>query len=180
MRSSYKKTILTFMAVLLCFTSSVQAQEVVKLPNYSLKYSVEVKASKETIWDIWIDVKNWKDFDERLEYSYLVDDAAFKEGTIGYLKAKNAPKTKFEIIEFDDKNSFIQSLKTPFYQTIELQRYFEKNKDGELLLVHEVNFKGRLRATMYALLYRPFKKDLKLVVNRIKELAEEKQSNLKR
>ena len=174
MFATYKIFSIYFIIAVLFAASSVKAQEVVKLPNYSLKYSIEVKASKETIWNIWKDVENWKDFDERLQYSYLTNDAVFEKGAIGYLKAKNAPKTKFEIIEFDDKTSFTQSLKIPFYQTIELQRYFEKGRDSQLMLVHEVNFKGRLRAVMYTLLCKPFKKDLKLVVNRIKELAEEK------
>jgi len=142
-----------FGVVILLIPLWAKASEVVYLPDYSLKYSVKVQASKATIWDIWSDVDNWKDFDERLQYSYLDGDKAFKQGAIGYLKAKNAPKTKFEIIQFEKGVS---------YQTIELQRYFEPSEDGTLIVTHEVNFKGPLRAMMYALLCRPFKKDLKL------------------
>ena len=164
-----------FGVVILLTPLWAKASEVVYLPDYSLKYSVKVQASKATVWSIWSDVDNWKDFDERLQYSYLDGDKAFKQGAIGYLKAKNAPKTKFEIIQFEKGVSFTQSLKIPLYQTIELQRYFEPSEDGALIVTHEVNFKGPLRAMMYALLCRPFKKDLKLVLGRIQEIAEEKE-----
>jgi len=165
-----------FAAVIIVLPLLAKANDVVHLPDYSLKYSVKIQASKDIVWNIWSDVDNWKKFDERLQYSYLEGDKAFKQGVIGYLKAKNAPKTKFEIIQFEEGVSFTESLKIPLYQTIDLQRYFEHNEeDNALIVTHEVNFKGSLRAVMYALLCRPFKKDLKLVLGRIKELAEQKE-----
>lgn len=153
-----------------CFPA--YAGEVIKLPDYSLKYSATTTASKETIWNFWSDVENWKDFDERLAYSYLADGGKFETGASGYLKAKIGPKTKFELVAVNQSVSFVESLKIPLYQTIELQRYFEENDDGATVFTHEVNFKGPLRAVMCALLCGPFKKDLKLVVERLKEMAE--------
>ncbi len=157
---------------LLASIEFVRAEEVVKLPNYSLKYSAKTSASKATIWSLWADVENWKEFDVRLQYSYLVDDICLKKGAVGYLKAKNAPKTKFKITQFKKLVSFTESLKIPLYQTIELQRYFEESDDGSTIFTHQVTFKGGLRPIMYGLLHRPFKKDLKLVVERLKDLAE--------
>lgn len=58
------------------------------------------------------------------------------------------------------------------YQTVELKRYFIENEDGTITFTHEVSFKGRLRSVAYALLCGAFKKDLKLVVERLKEIAE--------
>jgi len=146
--------------------------DVVVLPNCSLKYSVETTAKKSTIWRLWSDVENWKKFDTILKYSYLENDAKFEVGAVGYLKAKGAPKTKFELVEVKESESFIESLKIPLWQTIELQRYFEVNENGLTTFTHEVNFKGGLRQVMYAILAGTFKKELKHVMTNLKEVAE--------
>lgn len=150
--------------------------DVVELPNYSLKYSVETSAKKSTIWRLWSDVENWKKFDTILEYSYLVDDAAFETGAIGYLNAKGAPKTKFTLITVDPGVSFTERLSIPLYQTIDLQRYFEISESGTTVFTHEVNFKGSLRWLMYNLLSRTFKKELIHVMTNLKEVAEQEES----
>lgn len=145
---------------------------VVVLPDCSLKLSVETTASKSTVWRLWSDVGNWKKFDTLLEYSYLVDNTKFEEGAVGYLKAKGAPKTRFVLVEVDESVSFIESLKIPLFQTIELQRYFEVNENGRTTFTHEVNFKGGLRSVMYALLAGTFRKELVKVMGNLKEVAE--------
>lgn len=151
------------------------AAEVIELPNCSLKLSVETSAKKSTIWRLWSDVENWKKFDTILEYSFLTDNAEFKRGAIGYLKAKGAPKTKFVLIEVNESVSFIESLKVPLWQSIDLQRYFEVNENGTTIFTHEVNFKGGLRHIYYALLSGTFKKELKHVMTNLKEVAEEEE-----
>ena len=145
---------------------------VVVLPNCSLKLSVDTTAKKSTLWRLWSDVENWKKFDTILEYSYLVDNANFEVGAVGYLKAKGAPKTKFELVEVNESVSFIESLKLPFFQTVELQRYFEVNNNGGTTFTHEVNFKGGLRYIMYALLAGTFRKELVKVMGNLKDVAE--------
>lgn len=168
---SLRSLFLAFISLVI-FSPAYAGDEVVHLPNYSFKYSATTTASKETIWKFWSDVENWKDFDERLTYSYLSDGEKFETGATGYLKGKNAPKTKFELVEVNEFVSFIERLKMPLYQTVELQRYFEESEEGTTTFVHEVNFTGPLRAITYRLLCGPFKKDLKLVIESLKELAE--------
>ena len=154
-------------------TSTSRANEIIDLPNYSFKYSAQTTASKSDIWAIWTDVENWKKFDERLLYSYLENEQPFTVGATGYLKGKGAPsRTKFELAKVNAPHSFTETLKLPFYQSIELQRYFEKDQNGQTVFTHQVNFKGRLAPITYALLCGAFKKDLKLVVRKLKDLAE--------
>ena len=129
---------------------------------------------RDRIWALWEDVENWTEFDERLAYAYLVEGDVFEFGATGYLKAHVGPKTRFDIIAFDRGVSFTESLKLPLGNSVELQRYFEPTENGETVFIHEVNFKGPLRSVMYVLLCRPFKKDLKLVVERLKLIAEQK------
>lgn len=163
------------LSMLLQAQERTDTDDVIVLPNYSLKYSVETTAKKSTIWRLWSDVENWKKFDTILEYSYLVDDAEFEVGSIGYLKAEGAPKTKFELIQVNEPDSFVESLKIPLWQTIELQRYFEVNENGTTTFTHEVNFKGGLRLVMYGLLAGTFKKELKHVMSQLKEVAEKEE-----
>lgn len=150
------------------------ANDEIELGYYSMKLSIETSASKADVWAIWEDVDNWKDFDERLQYSYLIDDAEFKAGATGLLKGKNAPKTRFVLAQVDQGVSFTQVLKLPLGQTVHLKRYFEKTENANTKFTHEVIFKGRLRSIYHLILAGPFKKDLKKVMPSLKKLAEEK------
>jgi len=172
-----KKTVALMLAIGISIaivpeTARAEDEGVVILPDCSFKLSVQTTARKSTVWRLWADVENWKEFDTLLKYSYLKDNADFEVGAVGYLKAKGAPKTKFELVEVNESVSFTESLKLPLFQTIELQRYFEVNEDGSTTFTHEVNFKGGLRRVMYALLAGTFKKELLKVMGNLKDLAE--------
>jgi len=171
--------VLTLLSACSSTSHSNTTDDVIELTNYSLKYSVETSAKKSTIWRLWSDVENWKKFDTILEYSYLVDDAEFKTGSIGYLNAKGAPKTKFILTEVNDGISFTESLKIPLYQTIDLQRYFEVNNKGNTTFTHEVNFKGSLKNIMYFLLSGTFKNELIHVMENLKKVAENEEKSEK-
>lgn len=157
-------------------SAQLDTAEVVDLPGFSFKYSTETSASKSTIWRLWTDVDNWKKFDTSLEYSYLVEDsdreAGFAEGAVGYLKAEGAPRTRFKIVNVDTPDSFVVRLYLPLYQTIDQQRYFEVNVSGGTTFTHEINFKGALSPIFYTLLSRIYKKETRLVVERLKAVAE--------
>ena len=176
-RSVRQKLILVF--VLAWFSLSLanaKADEVISLPNYAMKLSVETTASKADIWHLWADVANWKRFDERLEYSFIEGDGLFVEGAIGYLKGKGAPKTKFILTKVDTGLSFTEVLKLPLGQSIHLRRYFEPSEAEKTIFTHQVTFKGGLKSAFHLFLAGSFKKDLKLVMEKMKQLAEQNQS----
>ena len=164
---------ISFFIFLVFYAESSLATEVQTLPNYSMKLSIETSASKEKIWQLWAKVDKWKTYDERLQYSYLIDGASFETGAQGYIKGKGAPKTKFKLIEVVENKSFIEVLYLPLGQTIHLHRYFEPSADGKTIFTHEVRFKGGLKSVFHLFLNGPFKKDLKLVMAKMKELAEQ-------
>jgi len=147
-------------------------EEIVQIDACTYRLTLITKAKPETIWKLWEDVDNWKDYDTILQYSYLKDEAEFAVGAIGYVKAEGAPKTKFEIIQVDSGNSFIESLKLPLWSTLELKRYVSKNSDGDTVFTHEVEFKGWMKRAYYLLLAKTFKKELHLVMGRMRDLAE--------
>ncbi len=157
--------------------TQVNAVEIIKLPGCAFKYSVETTAEKSTIWRLWSDVENWKKFDTLLEYSYLVDNSDFTTGAVGYIKADGAFKTKFELTDVNAPHAFVESLKLPLYSTIELKRYFEINDNGNTTFTHEVDFKGPLKWLIYALSAGTFKKELPLVMERLKDVAEREEKD---
>jgi len=153
--------------------------KVESLSGYRLKYSVRTTAKKSTIWRLWADVENWKKFDTLLEYSRLDDEQAFELGATGVIKAKGNRKARFTITELIRGVSFTEKLFVPLYQSIDLKRYFEQSDEGETIFVHEVVFKGRLRFLIYAAAAKTFKKELPLVMGRLKEVAESEEALLR-
>lgn len=156
---------------------SVDVDDVEHLGNYQLRLKVETSASKETIWQLWEDVENWKQYDELVIYSMLDEGQSFETGATGVVKAKGAPKSKFKLTEVSKGISFTERLTTPLWQSIDLVRYFEESETGNVVFVHEVHFKGTLRWLIYAVAGKPFKKELPRVMNKLKEVAEAQQSS---
>lgn len=176
MNSPMQKIILSI-TLLLTFTI-LNAQEPIRLENYSFKHSGTTQASEDFIWTLWTDVENWKQFDERIEYSHLIDTDIFAVGSRGVMKGKGAPRTAFEVIALDEGNSFTIKLELPLYQRVELQRYFEPSDINQTTFTHEVNFRGRLKSLYYLFLAGPFKSDLKLVIDEIQAIADRSVSSL--
>ena len=71
---------------------------------WSKKVSINTTVSKEQIWKLWSDVKNWKSWDEQVIESEL--NGAFELGRSGFLIPKGGPKTIFELIEVTKNKSF--------------------------------------------------------------------------
>ena len=98
-------------------TQGRPTEKIVQIDPCTYRLTLNTKAKPETIWKLWEDVDNWKDYDTILQYSYLKDEAELAVGAIWYVKAEGAPKTKFEIIQVDSGNSFNESLKLPLWST---------------------------------------------------------------
>lgn len=172
-----RKTVYRWFVPLLFLPVSVlQAQtltdKIVELPGFAFKYSTQTSASKATIWRLWTDVENWKQFDVALEYAYLQDGTVFAEGAQGYLKADGAPRVGFEIEQLKQGESFTVNLRIPLYQAIKQQRYFEITETGSTLFTHEVKFSGGLSPLVYLFLQSIYKRETQSVVQRLKNLAE--------
>lgn len=166
-----------FACLLLCIPGLLSAQTeigaIINLPGLAFKYSVETSAGKDTVWRLWSDVDGWKRFDTALEFSRLSDGDSFGEGASGYLKAKGAPRTRFEILRVNEGVSFLVRLQLPLHHTIDQQRYFAVSDSGATVITHEVSFNGLLSPVIYAVLSRIYKKETRQVVDRLKLLAEQ-------
>lgn len=98
------------------------------------------KATKEQIWSVWTDVKNWNIWDKEVESSSIF--GAFEVGTFGQLKAKNGPKSKFEIIESTKNRSFTNRTKLPLCILDFIHEM--KESDDSILITHRIEIKGAL------------------------------------
>lgn len=160
--------------------ASEQGQpDVEVLTGYRLRLTLPTSASPETIWAFWEDVENWKQFDRLLEYSNLDSGHVFESGASGYIKASGASRTRFRLSEVERGIGFTETLFVPLYQQIALKRYVRAvpasdTQEAHSLFTHEVVFKGRLRFLAYALAASSFKKELPLVMGRLRALAEER------
>lgn len=173
-------SVIFFACVMLFYKIAIHAseedleKEIISTGKCSYSLTLTSTTSKEIIWQLWEEVENWKSYDTVLQYSYLVEDSKFEVGAIGYVKAKGAPKTKFEITQMELGDSFVESLKLPLWNTLELKRKVVSVNQGEVEFTHEVEFKGPLRGLMYSLLAKRFKTDLKMVMVNMKGIAEAK------
>ena len=162
--------------ILLLSSLTAWGTEVITTGSYSYKLSVETSAKKSTVWRLWEDVENWKEYDTILEYSYLVDGAKFEKGAVGYVNARGAPRTKFELLEVNPGVSFVESLKLPLFSSLRLKRYFETSESGLTIFTHEVEFKGPAKWLMFQIMAKTFKQELPLVMNNLRDIAELEES----
>ena len=172
--------------LLLCFSVMSYAQKnieqedatIVSTGPCSYSLTLHAKASKEVVWQLWEDVENWKSYDIIVKYSYLKDPAIFETGAIGYVKTTSAPKTRFELLDVQSGSSFTESLKLPLWNSLELKRRVVSIDQHTSAFTHEVEFKGPLKSVMYLLLAKTFKKELPLVMGRLRDLAEVNQAKV--
>jgi len=171
-----KKKLTTFFVgfLMLFIAMSLHAQNASIISTGPCSYSLtfEAKANKKIIWSLWENVEDWKSYDIIVKYSYLNAPGVFETGATGYVKTKSAPKTRFELIEVDKGSSFTESLKLPLWNSLELKRRVVAIDEQSSAFTHEVEFKGPLKRVMYLLLANTFKKELPLVMGRLKALAE--------
>lgn len=164
--------VLTILLTSIAKSALAQSNAHTKSTKYILRHSVTTTASPETIWGLWADVEDWQRFDTLLEYSRLEAGGAFVSGTKGEIKAEGAPRTRFKLLDVVTNQSFTERLYVPIYQVIDLKRHVAVNDDGATVFTHEVHFKGRLRFFVHLAAAGSFKKELPLVMNRLKNVAE--------
>lgn len=125
-------------------------------------------ASKEQIWAVWTDVENWSVWDSGVESSSIF--GAFKAGTLGELKAKNGPKSKFKIIECTENKSFTNRSKLPLCT---LDFIHEITEDANSIIIsHRIEIKGLLSPLFSLVIGKQQAKDLPYAVESLIKLAE--------
>lgn len=126
------------------------------------------KATKEQIWSIWTDVRNWNSWDTDVANSRLFGQ--FEHGTVGELKSKNGPNSKFEIIECTKNKSFTNRSKLPLctldfiHEIVEHEEY--------ILITHRIEIKGFLSLLFSRIIGKSQEKNLPNSVAALIKFAE--------
>jgi uncharacterized protein YndB with AHSA1/START domain len=99
-----------------------------------------VRASRESIWQLWTDVERWPRWDDDVEWAKL--DGAFVAGTRGKLKPRGGPVTKFEVLSVDPYRSFCDRSYLPLTHLDFTHRL--DPADGGVHVTHTITVSGPL------------------------------------
>ncbi len=160
---------LSILIFLVCAAISAKAQD--KEPtNKHFWYSLETTASPETIWSIWTDVPNWKEWDAGLKDANLEGEFALKaKGKITSLEGR---KSKFKVIEYVEGQSYTYKTSLPL-GGLYVKRYLN-TQNGKTTFTHEVWFQGLTGGLFAKAFGENFRNMLPDVLGKIKEIAEPK------
>jgi len=139
-----------------------------KQSNNYFSNTITTKASPETIWKIWTEVHNWKDWDTGLKDAVMED--AFELGAGGKIISLEGRTSKFKVVAFKTNKSYTFKTKLPL-GALFIKRTLEV-KDKTTYFTHEVWFKG-LTGGIFAKKFGPkFREMLPIAMENIKTIAE--------
>ncbi len=125
-------------------------------------------SSPEKIWNIWMDVANWKAWDDGLKSAQT--EGPLKKGATGTITSLEGRISQFEVTEYTERESYTFRTKLPLAY-LYVKRYLTE-KDGRTTFTHEVWFKG-FNARLFAALFgKKFRAVLPTVLEKIKKIAE--------
>ena len=131
-------------------------------------HTLKTTALPEHIWEIWIDVDRWSNWDTELKNAHL--KVPFALGAVGELTPTTGRTSTFKVTQFSPKMSYTFTLKLPFCR-LNIHRYLTTQLDG-LYFTHEISFQGPLAFIFGLLLGRQFKVVLPSVMENVKQIAE--------
>ncbi len=143
----------------------------------TFKAAQSTSASRETVWQIWMDVANWHVWDTELISAHSTSSGQTESPTpltlnsTGTLKPKQGPESTFTITEFTDGKNFTFRTKLPF-ATLDVAHYF--TDAAQTTFVHQVTFGGPMAWLFSRILGKTFAKALPDVLKRIQQLAEQR------
>jgi hypothetical protein len=102
------------------------------------EFSMEVNASEDRIWQLWVNVERWKDWDDSVEFSNI--NGRFENGTTGTLKSVNGPKSRFCLTDVVVNRSFTSRTRLPLC-TLDFIHELVKDDNG-LKIKHSIKMYG--------------------------------------
>lgn len=133
-----------------------------------IEHSLTTIASNKAIWDLWKDVKNWREWDHEIEWGQL--DGEFKAGTTGKLKPKGGPVVPFVLKEVIPLKRFVDVSKLPLARFI---FNHSLKKVGQITTVtHKIEMVGPLAFFFAFIIGRKMKKELPLAMQSLIKKAE--------
>lgn len=131
------------------------------------------KASKEAIWKLWSDVDNWYQWDGDVLSSSI--QGQFITGTIGVLKPKDGPKTKFKITKTIVNTCFTNRSTLPLCTIDFIHEMYDI--DGKIEVSHRIEMKGLLAGIFSKIMGENMTKSLPHAVENLINMAENEKYN---
>ena len=133
-----------------------------------IKHTIATKASRETIWNIWQDVKNYNRWDDVTEYCSL--EGPFKEGTIGRWKPKGGHALQVKLIQVEPLKIYVTEFKL-FLARIVSSHYLTESA-GKTQITQQLEIKGPLAFLFAYHLGSTIKKNILLEMEALVKKAE--------
>ncbi len=130
--------------------------------------TIKTNATREQIWNLWVDVENWKKWDNEVEFSQL--NGNFEKGTYGILKTYKSPKAKFQIVLAKELEEFTTRSFLPLTQMDFIHKINEK--DGEIYITHGVKISGLLTFLFSRIIGQKILKELPKTMENLSKMAE--------
>jgi Polyketide cyclase / dehydrase and lipid transport len=157
------KKLITLSALLIPFLGISQ-----KTP-LQFKHTEYTTASPASIWKIWTDVPNWKQWDDGLKEATL--RGAWAVGAKGKLTPDKGPKAKFFIDSLDEGKSYTFKTRIPFGFLVITRTLTTENE--RTAFTHEVSFTGLLKKPFDRSLGKRYQGMLPVAMRKIKAIAEQ-------
>ncbi|MFD2571578.1 SRPBCC family protein [Spirosoma soli] len=154
---------LIFSAALLATTLTTQAQT----SNTHFSHTLETTVSPDTIWRIWTDVPNWKQWDSGLQSAELL--GPFEQGVQGVLVPNKGPKSRFVIDSIVPHQSYTFRTKL-LLGTLYVKRYLTV-QENKTRFTHEVWFTGLTKNLFGKALGKDYRAMLPSVMEKLNSLA---------
>lgn len=141
-----------------------------KQSNHHFSFTIPVNTSAQNVWETLIDVQNWHQWDtEMIEANLEGDFAVSAKGT---LTPKSGPRLKFYISEIVPLQSYTFNTIMPVGELV-IKRSL-KVEDEVVYFTDDIAFTGFLKTVFGLMLGGQFRKVLPEVMNKFKEIAEQK------
>ncbi len=141
-----------------------------KQSNHHFSFTIPVNTSAQNVWQTLIDVKNWHQWDTEMIEANLEGD--FTVNAKGTLTPKSGPKLKFYISEIVPLQSYTFNTIMPVGELV-IKRSL-KVENGVVYFTDDIAFTGFLKVIFGLMLGGQFRKVLPEVMNKFKEIAEQK------
>jgi hypothetical protein len=105
-----------------------------------IRHSIKTKASRQDVWNIWIDAKNWHTWDNVTEHCSI--DGALKEGAIGTWKPKEGPVLPMVVTRVEPLKEFVTEFKLFLARVISY--HYLTESAGKIVLTEQIEIKGPL------------------------------------
>ena len=129
--------------------------------------TIKSSATPQQIWSVWSDVKNWREWDNEVEWSEI--NGKFEVGATGVLKPKGGPKSNFKMIACEPYKSFTDRSFLPLCKIDFIHEIHQIG--GGITISHKVQISGFLTFLFSKVIGNKIIKELPKAMEKLNQIA---------